>query len=116
MYLFGAYLTQTPARPTVGKVGILPGMPEHRHGKARQRQWQGKALQACTLTGGVLIVGTSVLGAVFAWASPDVTRALPQSVAYGLHPTFSVALGLILLAGVMAWRRFSACNSLQNTH
>ncbi|MDR9875665.1 MFS transporter [Pseudomonas allii] len=63
-----------------------------------------------------LIVGTSVLGAVFAWASPDVTRALPQSVAYGLHTTFSVALGLILLASVMAWRRFSACNSLQNTH
>ncbi|PIB48946.1 MFS transporter [Pseudomonas sp. 2588-5] len=57
-----------------------------------------------------LIFGASVLGAVFAWASPDVTRALPQSVAFGLHVTFSVALGLILLASVMAWRRFGACN------
>ncbi|MEX5545793.1 MFS transporter [Pseudomonas pergaminensis] len=63
-----------------------------------------------------LIFGASVLGAVFAWASPDVTRALPQSVAFGLHVTFSVALGLILLASVMAWRRFGACNKLQNTH
>lgn len=59
-----------------------------------------------------LIFGASVLGAVFAWASPDVTRALPQSVAFGLHATFSVALGLILLASVMAWRRFGACNKL----
>ena len=63
-----------------------------------------------------LIFGASVLGAVFAWASPDVTRAMPQSVAFGLHVTFSVALGLILLASVMAWRRFGACNKLQNTH
>ncbi|NVZ53347.1 MFS transporter [Pseudomonas sp. B6002] len=45
-----------------------------------------------------LIFGASALGAVFAWATPDVTRALPQSVAYGLHVTFGVALGLILLA------------------
>ena len=59
-----------------------------------------------------LIFGASVLGAVFAWASPDVTRALPQAVAFGLHATFSVALGLILLATVMAWRRFGACNRL----
>ena len=59
-----------------------------------------------------LIFGASVLGAVFAWASPDVTRALPQAVAFGLHATFSVALGLILLASVMAWRRFGACNRL----
>jgi len=63
-----------------------------------------------------LIVGTWALGAVFAWASPDVTRALPQSVTYGLHATFGVALTLILLAWVMAWRRFSAFNPLQNTH
>lgn len=63
-----------------------------------------------------LIVGAWALGAVFAWASPDVTRALPQSVAYGLHTTFSVALGLILLASVMAWRRFAAFNGLQNIH
>lgn len=63
-----------------------------------------------------LIVGAWALGAVFAWASPDVTRAPPQSVAYGLHATFGVALALILLAWVMAWRRFSAFNPLQNTH
>lgn len=63
-----------------------------------------------------LIVGAWALGAVFAWASPDVTRALPQSVAYGMHATFGVALALILLAWVMAWRRFSAFTPLQNTH
>ncbi len=62
-----------------------------------------------------LIFGASVLGAVFAWSTPDVTRALPQSVAYGLHATFGVALGLILLASVMAWRRFGACHRLPNT-
>ncbi|HCT07105.1 MAG TPA: MFS transporter [Pseudomonas sp.] len=45
-----------------------------------------------------LIFGASALGAVFAWATPDVTHALPQSVAYGLHTTFAVALGMILLA------------------
>lgn len=63
-----------------------------------------------------LTFGASALGAVFAWASPNVTQAFPQSVAYGLHATFSVALGLILLASVMAWRRFGAVNGLQNTH
>jgi len=45
-----------------------------------------------------LIFGASALGAVFAWATPDVTHALPQSVTYGLHTTFAVALGMILLA------------------
>lgn len=45
-----------------------------------------------------LIFGASALGAVFAWATPDVIHAVPQSVAYGLHTTFGVALGLILLA------------------
>ncbi|MBC8983506.1 MFS transporter [Pseudomonas lurida] len=63
-----------------------------------------------------LIFGASVLGAVFAWACPDVTRAVPQSVAYGLHATFGVGLGLILLASVMAWRRFGTLDGLQNTH
>ncbi|MGY2324010.1 MFS transporter [Pseudomonas azotoformans] len=63
-----------------------------------------------------LIAGAWALGAVFAWASPDVTRALPQSIAFGLHATFGVALAMILLACVMAWRRFSAFNPLQNTH
>lgn len=45
-----------------------------------------------------LIVGASGLGAVFAWATPDVIRATPQAVAFGLHSTFGVAVGLILLA------------------
>ncbi|MBM9485217.1 MFS transporter [Pseudomonas sp. ICBG1301] len=48
-----------------------------------------------------LIIGTSALGAVFAWATPDVTNAPAQSVVNGLHATFSVALGLILLAVVI---------------
>ncbi|TFY93123.1 MFS transporter [Pseudomonas nabeulensis] len=48
-----------------------------------------------------LIIGASALGAVFAWATPDVTHASPQSVANGLHATFAVALGLILLAGAI---------------
>ncbi|PRA25809.1 MFS transporter [Pseudomonas poae] len=48
-----------------------------------------------------LIIGASALGAVFAWAAPDVTHASPQSVANGLHTTFAVALGLILLAGAI---------------
>ena len=45
-----------------------------------------------------LIFGASALGAVFAWATPDVIHAMPQAVSYGLHTTFGVALGLILLA------------------
>lgn len=48
-----------------------------------------------------LIFGASALGAVFAWATPDVIRATPQSVAFGLHTTFAVAVGLILLAGAL---------------
>lgn len=48
-----------------------------------------------------LIIGASALGAVFAWATPNVIHASPQSVANGLHTTFAVALGLILLASVM---------------
>lgn len=51
-----------------------------------------------------LIVGTSALGAVFAWATPEVTYATAQSVANGLHVTFGVALGLILLAGAIRHR------------
>ncbi|AKS04827.1 MFS transporter [Pseudomonas trivialis] len=51
-----------------------------------------------------LIVGTSALGAVFAWATPEVTHATAQSVANGLHVTFGVALGLILLAGAIRHR------------
>lgn len=51
-----------------------------------------------------LIVGTSALGAVFAWATPEVTHATAQSVASGLHATFGVALVLILLAGAIRHR------------
>lgn len=52
-----------------------------------------------------LIFGASVLGAVFARSSPDVTQATPQTVTAGLHATFATAAGLILLAGVIAWNR-----------
>ncbi|WP_178119748.1 hypothetical protein ABWL43_13175 [Pseudomonas sp. HT11] len=55
------------------------------------------------------------LGAVFAWASPDVTHATAQTVANGLHVTFAVALVLIILASRFAWRRHSAVNGPQNT-
>ena len=48
-----------------------------------------------------LIFGASALGAVFAWATPDVIRATPQSVAFGMQTTFAVAVGLILLTGVL---------------
>ncbi|MGY2398369.1 MFS transporter [Pseudomonas sp. SDO5271_S396] len=61
-----------------------------------------------------LLFGASALGAVFAWAAPDVTRAAPQTVANGLHATFTVALGLILLAGLFAWGRHGAVNALRN--
>ncbi|WP_330215998.1 MFS transporter [Pseudomonas sp. AM8] len=62
-----------------------------------------------------LIFGTSALGAVFAWATPDVTRANAQSVTSGLHATFTVAVGLILLATAMATGRIRAVNAPQNT-
>lgn len=52
-----------------------------------------------------LIFGASVLGAVFARSSSDVTQATPQTVTAGLHATFATAAGLILLAGVIAWNR-----------
>ena len=52
-----------------------------------------------------LIFGASALGARFAWTTPDVTHATPQSVADGLHATFTAAFALILLASAMAWRR-----------
>jgi MFS family permease len=47
-----------------------------------------------------LITGTSVLGAVFAFASAtsDITVARPESVATGMRITFGVAGGLILAA------------------
>ncbi|WLH92757.1 MFS transporter [Pseudomonas sp. FP453] len=51
-----------------------------------------------------LIFGASALGAVFAWATPDIVRATPQSVAFGLQTTFAVAVGLILLAGTLRYK------------
>ncbi|WP_460136423.1 MFS transporter [Pseudomonas sp. S1_E04] len=62
-----------------------------------------------------LIGGAGALGAVFAWATPDVTHASAQSVADGLHATFAVAAGLILLATPMVWRRTTALSRPQNT-
>ncbi|WP_141688713.1 MFS transporter, partial [Pseudomonas sp. 31 E 6] len=62
-----------------------------------------------------LIVGTSALGAVFAWVTPNVTRAAPQAVTHGLHATFAVAVGLILVAMAMAWGHTCAANGVQNT-
>ncbi|CRM94228.1 Spectinomycin tetracycline efflux pump [Pseudomonas sp. 22 E 5] len=62
-----------------------------------------------------LIVGTSALGAVFAWVTPNVTRAAPQAVTHGLHATFAVAVGLILVAMAMAWGHSRAANGVQNT-
>ncbi|OPA87677.1 MFS transporter [Pseudomonas fluorescens] len=62
-----------------------------------------------------LIVGASGLGAIFAWACPDVTDATAQSVANGLHVTFAAALALIVLASTFAWARNSAATWQQNT-
>lgn len=62
-----------------------------------------------------LIFGASALGAVFAWASPDVAHAPPPSVATGLHVTFAVALALIVTAGTFAWGRHRATICPQNT-
>ena len=59
-----------------------------------------------------LIVGAWALGAVFAWATPDVTHATAQSVANGLHATFAVAASLIVLAAAMAYGRIMAANGL----
>ncbi|TFY91320.1 MFS transporter [Pseudomonas kairouanensis] len=60
-----------------------------------------------------LIGGASALGAVFAWATPDVSHASPQSVATGLHTTFAVAVALILIASAMAYRPIGALNRQQ---
>jgi hypothetical protein len=51
-----------------------------------------------------LITGASVMGAVFAMASAtvDITTAHPEAIARGLRVTFTVALGLIGLAGLIA--------------
>lgn len=62
-----------------------------------------------------LIFGAWALGAVFAWASPDVAHAAPPSVAHGLHVTFAVALALIVTASTFAWGRQRATIGPQNT-
>ncbi|WP_395607684.1 MFS transporter [Pseudomonas sp. B22129] len=62
-----------------------------------------------------LIFGASALGAVFAWACPDVTHAAAQSVANGLHVTFGAALALIIVAATFAWGRHGAASCPQNT-
>jgi MFS family permease len=51
-----------------------------------------------------LITGASVMGAVFAMASAtvDITTAQPEAIARGLRVTFTVALGLIGLASLIA--------------
>ncbi|MGY2173025.1 MFS transporter [Pseudomonas gingeri] len=47
-----------------------------------------------------LITGTAALGAVFVFAttSSDIITADPEAVAAGMHTTFAVALGLIVVA------------------
>ncbi|WP_455929887.1 MFS transporter [Pseudomonas fluorescens] len=62
-----------------------------------------------------LIFGAWALGAVFAWASPDVAYAAPPSVATGLHVTFAVALALIVTASTFAWGRNRTTICPQNT-
>jgi EmrB/QacA subfamily drug resistance transporter len=51
-----------------------------------------------------LITGASMMGAVFAFASAaaDITTAHPAAVATGMHITFAVAGGLIVVAIVIA--------------
>lgn len=50
--------------------------------------------------------GASVLGAVFAAAAAtnDITRASPAAVTNGLHTTFAVALAMMILALLIAWK------------
>ncbi|KEX90610.1 MFS transporter [Pseudomonas umsongensis] len=54
-----------------------------------------------------LVTGASALSAVFALASRavDIGTAHPQAIASGLRTTFLVALGLIVVACLIAWRR-----------
>lgn len=50
--------------------------------------------------------GASVLGAVFAAvaATNDIARASPEAVTNGLHTTFAVALAMVTLALLIAWK------------
>jgi MFS family permease len=54
-----------------------------------------------------LVTGASAMGAVFALASKavDIGTAQPQAIASGMRTTFLVALGLIVVACLVAWRR-----------
>lgn len=54
-----------------------------------------------------LVTGASALAAVFALASAtvDIGTAQPQAIASGMRMTFLVALGLIVVACLIAWRR-----------
>lgn len=51
-----------------------------------------------------LVTGASALGAVFAFASgaADISAAAPEAVAIGMRATFAVAVGLIVIALVIA--------------
>ncbi len=51
-----------------------------------------------------LITGASLMGAVFAHASPanDITAASPQAIATGMHITFAVAVILVLISLTVA--------------
>jgi MFS family permease len=54
-----------------------------------------------------LVTGASAMGAVFALASKAVDNgtAQPQAIASGMRTTYLVALGLIVVACLVAWRR-----------
>ncbi len=52
-----------------------------------------------------LIIGAWALGAVFAWGTGDIHAALPAAVANGLRVTFSVALGLVVVAILLGLAR-----------
>jgi len=54
-----------------------------------------------------LVTGASAMGSVFALASKavDIGTAQPQAIASGMRTTYLVALGLIVVACLVAWRR-----------
>ncbi|MDD2103880.1 MFS transporter [Pseudomonas putida] len=54
-----------------------------------------------------LVTGASAMGSVFALASKavDIGTAQPQAIASGMRTTYLVALGLIVVAYLVAWRR-----------
>ncbi|QJI29481.1 MFS transporter [Pseudomonas sp. ADAK18] len=51
-----------------------------------------------------LITGASALGAVFAFVSGDLAMASSEAIGNGMRATFTVALGLIGVALLLAWR------------